>query len=417
MTTKKNTTNDVTDVILFTSIPVLFCLFQKLAEGNSSFRHFFKVTKALDANELVCCVTPDNNTLPYAVSRATMRRENLWHRATYVVIRHEPDHLEQHGNHPSSVYVLVQKRSQRKDYCPGRFDPTPGGVVQFGETCLANAKREIQEEMGIQLFESTALCALERLVTFPFEDAHVRVFGELFDCTYRGALKDLQLQKEEVDSVDRMSLQDLNETMNSNPEQFMPDSIHAMKLYLQRRLDMTVGRRLLKGYSSSDLDSYYLRPKPSAVFFDCDDCLYFNGWKTARLLSQKIEQYCVSNLGLRPGQDYELYKEYGTALRGLLAEGYLEDSEEAVNRYLQEVHDIPVSRHISRDENLRRILLRIDPSIPKYIFTASVRDHAKRCLEALGIDDLFEDLIDCKRCNLETKHSRHSFEVAMKVAG
>ena len=72
---------------------------------------------------------------------------------------------------------------------------------------------------------------------------------------------------------------------------------------------------------------------------------------------------------------------------------------------------------MSRDNHLRQVLLRIDPSIPKYIFTASVSDHAKRCLQALGIDDLFVDLIDCKRCKLETKHSRFSFETAMKVAG
>ena len=40
------------------------------------------------------------------------------------------------------------------------------------------------------------------------------------------------------------------------------------------------------------------------------------------------------------------------------------------------------------------MLLKIDPSIPKYIFTASVRDHAERCLRALGIEDLFVDIID-----------------------
>jgi len=59
----------------------------------------------------------------------------------------------------------------------------------------------------------------------------------------------------------------------------------------------------------------------------------------------------------------------------------------------------------------------LDPTIPKYIFTASVREHAERCLVALGIDDLFVDIIDCKTCGLETKHSRHAFEAAMKVAG
>ena len=181
---------------------------------------------------------------------------------------------------------------------------------------------------------------------------------------------------------------------------------------------MSVNRRLLKGYSSSDLDAYELRPKPSAIFFDCNDCLYFDGWKTANLLRDRIEQWCLKHHGLRPGQAYEMNNKYGTGLRGLLAEGYLEDTDESIDRFLAEVHDIPVKDLLPRDDNLRSILLRMDPSIPKFVFTPSVRDHALRCLQALGIDDgLFVDIIDCKSCKLKTKHSRFSFETAMKVAG
>jgi hypothetical protein len=28
-------------------------------------------------------------------------------------------------------------------------------------------------------------------------------------------------------------------------------------------------------------------------FFDCDDCLYFNDWGTAKLLTEKIEAHCI----------------------------------------------------------------------------------------------------------------------------
>jgi FMN phosphatase YigB (HAD superfamily) len=108
----------------------------------------------------------------------------------------------------------------------------------------------------------------------------------------------------------------------------------------------------------------------------------------------------------------QLYKEYGTALKGLIAEGYL--PEDATDEYLQAVHDIPL--HFKRDDRLRAILLQLDPSIPRYIFTASVRQHAERCLVQLGIDDLFVDIIDCKACDLETKHSPHSFAIAIAVA-
>ena len=51
------------------------------------------------------------------------------------------------------------------------------------------------------------------------------------------------------------------------------------------------------------------------------------------------------------------------------------------------------------------------------MFTASVSHHAQRCLEALGIDDLIEGIIDVKDCQFETKHSVSSFHIAMDKAG
>jgi putative hydrolase of the HAD superfamily/pyrimidine and pyridine-specific 5'-nucleotidase len=268
--------------------------------------------------------------------------------------------------------------------------------------------------MGIDVTSSTN--SLQRLFTFPYQDDRVKVWGELYECCYHGPLKDVKLQEEEVEEVLRMSLQELYDLIEASPEKFMPDAVHCMRLYRQWQGDVLVSRRLLKGYSSGDLDQYGLRPKPLALFFDCDDCLYFDGWKTANLLTQKIDEWCCSH-GLQPGQAYELYKQYGTALRGLLAEGYLEDSPEAIDAFLLDVHDIPIHSLLQRDDELREMLLALDPSIPKYIFTASVSHHAMRCLTALGIQDMFVDVIDCKLCDFESKHAKHSFQVAMKVAG
>mmetsp|Transcript_13813 Transcript_13813/g.18027 ORF Transcript_13813/g.18027 Transcript_13813/m.18027 type:complete len:477 (+) Transcript_13813:121-1551(+) len=408
------------DALLFAAVAVLHIYIkrkQQQEENSVIPKQALQDGTSLNATELIALVTPDNDVLPKGGLRANMRLENLWHRATYVLMRHEPEHLEQHGNHPSDVFVLVQKRSIQKDYCPGRFDPTPGGVVGFEESYLENAMREMEEEMGINIQENNPQRnTLNRLFTFAYEDERVRVWGDFYECTYRGAMRELSLQEEEVEAIERMSLQELQERIDTHPEQFMPDACHAMKLYFQRQLDLTVNRRMLKGYSSSDLDAYDLRPDPTAIFFDCDDCLYFDDWKTANQLTVKINAWCV-NHGLKPGQSYELYKEYGTAIRGLLAEGYLKDEPEAIDGFLKDVHDIPIASLLKRDDKLRQLLLRMDPSIPKYIFTASVKEHAQRCLQALGIEDLFVSIIDCKACQLETKHSQYSFEAAMKIAG
>jgi pyrimidine 5'-nucleotidase len=388
----------------------------------------------LTANESICLVDAENAVIG-SMTRAQMRRENAWHRATYVLVRHEALHVDQHGDHPSDVHVLVQRRSMIKDYCPGKYDPTPGGVVGHGEDYAENAVRELKEEMGIDVVlmrdggdrpqeglhdntgsgSATSEHTLVRKFTFPYQDERVKVWGDFYECTYRGALRDLTLQTEEVDEVIRMSLEELRNGITYRSHEYMPDACHALQLYFQHLQDVKVQRKLLQKYSSSNLQAYGLRPPLQVLFFDCDDCLYFDGWKTARLLTSKIDEWCIKH-GLQSGQAYQLYKQYGTALRGLLAEGHLEESQAAIDGYLQDVHDIPLADLIQRDDKLREMLLKIDPSIPKYIFTASVRHHAERCLKALGIEDLFDGIIDCKDCGLETKHSHYSFEMAMKIA-
>lgn len=102
-------------------------------------------------------------------------------------------------------------------------------------------------------------------------------------------------------------------------------------------------------------------------FFDCDDCLYFNHWKTAKMLTAKIESYCVENLKLKPGKAYELYQQHGTCLRGLLEENIIEHSD--VDHFLEAVHDVPLD-DIQPDPTLRSMLLQINR--PRWVFTASV---------------------------------------------
>lgn len=194
-------------------------------------------------------------------------------------------------------------------------------------------------------------------------------------------------------------------------------SQHVLQLYLQYCHDSRLKRRLLRGTSGSNIDSYTLRPKPKVIFFDCDDCLYFDNWNIAGHLTTKIEDHCKEVFNLPNGRAYQLYKEHGTCLRGLMAEGHIDrDCPKSIDEFLHKVHDLPIHQLLVPDDKLRQIILDIDPTIRKFVFTASVRHHATRCLQALGIDDLFDGIIDVKDCNFETKHSTSSFHIAMQKA-
>jgi 8-oxo-dGTP pyrophosphatase MutT (NUDIX family) len=192
---------------------------------------------SLDATEQVFTVTPENIPTPGGHLRKEMRLRNLWHRATFIVVQYNGPRSVQELNNANNneQRYLVQKRSQFKDFGPGLLDGSPGGVLGFGESYLENAAREIQEEMGIDITErNTFGNRIERLFAFSYQDERVRVFGECFQATYNGPLEDLKLQETEVDSVMVMLQSELIERMEKAPDDFLPDSLCAMKLYFQK---------------------------------------------------------------------------------------------------------------------------------------------------------------------------------------
>lgn len=165
---------------------------------------------SLSANEMVEIVDENNNVLE-PKQRYIMRKEKLVHRATYAFIR------------DSKNYFYVQKRSTLKDYCPGYFDPTPGGVVAAGESYEYTNAREIEEEMGIK----NSKC--DHLFTFYYEDHRIKCFGDAWEVVYDGPLK---LQKEEVESVHMMSMKEIIDRFDKG-ENFTPDSLFACKEYVK----------------------------------------------------------------------------------------------------------------------------------------------------------------------------------------
>jgi isopentenyldiphosphate isomerase len=82
-------------------------------------------------------IVNENNEVIAQSSREQMRAECLRHRATYIVV------------HDGMGKILVQRRTETKDFQPGMLDATAGGVVQADEQMLDSARREAEEELGI----------------------------------------------------------------------------------------------------------------------------------------------------------------------------------------------------------------------------------------------------------------------------
>lgn len=164
-------------------------------------------------------IVNEHNEVIAQSSRQQMRAQRLRHRATYVVV------------HDGMGKILVQRRTDIKDFYPGWLDATTGGVVQSGENVLDSARREAEEELGI------AGVPFAEHGLFYFEEEQCRVWGALFSCVSHGPFA---LQEEEVVEVSWLS----PEEITARCDEFTPDSLKALSLWLTRNNEQAYGKPL-----------------------------------------------------------------------------------------------------------------------------------------------------------------------------
>lgn len=135
--------------------------------------------------------------------RSVMRRDNLRHGATAIVVR------------DSTGRILVHRRTETKDLYPGHWDLAAGGVLQFGEEPAASARRELAEELGID----TELVALGE---GDFADDRTRCHTHLYLAHWDGPVR---LQPEEVAAIDWLTPAQALDLVADPTRPVMPDSV------------------------------------------------------------------------------------------------------------------------------------------------------------------------------------------------
>ncbi|WP_440862931.1 NUDIX hydrolase YfcD [Symbiopectobacterium purcellii] len=172
-------------------------------------------------------IVDENNDVIAQASRQQMRAQRLRHRATYIVV------------HDGMGKILVQRRTEIKDFYPGWLDATAGGVVQTGENMLESARREAEEELGIAgvPFADHGL--------FYFDGDNCRVWGALFSCVTHGPFA---LQEEEVAEVCWMMPQEVT----ARCDEFTPDSLKALSLWMSRYNEQSYGKPITREPEKTD---------------------------------------------------------------------------------------------------------------------------------------------------------------------
>lgn len=121
------------------------------------------------AGEVVALVDRDG-TVVGSAPRSTVRRHNLMHATTAVLVR------------DSQGRIYLHRRSAEKDWQPSAYDAAAGGVLQRGEEPQRSAARELAEELGV---DGVVLRPLGLSV---HEDDTTRCVEHCFETTYDGVI-------------------------------------------------------------------------------------------------------------------------------------------------------------------------------------------------------------------------------------
>jgi putative hydrolase of the HAD superfamily len=149
-------------------------------------------------------------------------------------------------------------------------------------------------------------------------------------------------------------------------------------------------------------------------FFDLDETLYPSSSGLWLEIRNRINAYMHEKMNFS-WEEIETvrekyFREYGTTLRGLQANHQVDMDE-----YLDFVHNVPLEPHLQPDPLLRAALEGIPAR--KFIFTNADAAHAARVTRALGLDGLFDGVIDVHVIAPYCKPMPESFELALKAAG
>ncbi|PYI09569.1 pyrimidine 5'-nucleotidase [Aspergillus sclerotiicarbonarius CBS 121057] len=155
-------------------------------------------------------------------------------------------------------------------------------------------------------------------------------------------------------------------------------------------------------------------------FFDIDNCLYSRACNVQKEMTNLIRQFFTTHLSLPPNEARTLHqkyqRDYGFTISGLSRHHNIPPLV-----FNHEVDDaLPLDKLLKPDPQLRKFLLDIDKTKVKlWLFTNAYITHAKRVVNLLQVEDLFEGITYCDYAGVPVvgKPSEEMYVKAEREAG
>jgi|SRR5215204_3941526 len=147
--------------------------------------------------------------------------------------------------------------------------------------------------------------------------------------------------------------------------------------------------------------------------FDLDNCLYPASAGLFALIDERMGAYIQRLMDCDPAEAKRIQKthfhEHGTTLAGLMQACDVDPHD-----FLQDVHAIPLDR-IAPDPRLATGLARLPGR--KFVFTNGDEPYARRVLEAIGVNEHFDELHDIHASDLRPKPDPHGYALLCERFG
>ncbi len=150
-------------------------------------------------NEILEIVDYDDHVVGTATRREIHER-GFFHRAVHIFV------FNTHGE------IFIQRRSAAKDRHPMKLDSSAAGHVDPGESYETTARRELEEELGIDAQVKRVLAIKAQALT---DNEHVVLFSTVTD-------QPAVLNQEEIVWGEFMTPARVAELLNANPADFVP---------------------------------------------------------------------------------------------------------------------------------------------------------------------------------------------------
>ena len=149
----------------------------------------------MNLEEYLEVVDEKGRVISYAPRSVIHGNPSLIHKVVHVLVFNKEGEL------------LLQKRSQKKDVAPGKWDTSVGGHVGIGEDLSFSLRREMHEELGI------TKCEPVYLYSYIHNNQYETELVTTYRCIYNG---DMSFNKDEIEEIRFWSFDEIREAMGKS---------------------------------------------------------------------------------------------------------------------------------------------------------------------------------------------------------